>query len=184
MNEEEDIIIKDMVQNSYNDPNEFVRWNDEELGVRVYELGENEFLITHRGTSLNRGNDLKADISIALGFYKSNDLFNDRLKATKTIIENIKKDNPDVKIIIGGHSLGGKTAEFSLQDEYIFNNVEHGELFSVFRPQIENDKVDYNRISGDILSTGPATKKNKIGFWPTRFGTIARAVYGHSIGFF
>ena len=86
--------------------------DDQAFGLQMThfkELDSNKNYIMYAGTDLLSFNDIQNNLIILEKQKNFQTLVAER--HTKQIIENIKKENPDALNIVGGHSLGGGTAQ-------------------------------------------------------------------------
>lgn len=86
--------------------------DDQAFGLQMIhfkELDSNKNYIMYAGTDLLSPNDIQNNLIILEKQKNFQALVAER--HTKQIIENIKKENPDALNIVGGHSLGGGTAQ-------------------------------------------------------------------------
>ena len=115
--------------------------DDQAFGLQMIhfkELDSNKNYIMYAGTDLLSFNDIQNNIIILEKQKNFQALVAER--HTKQIIENIKKENPDALNIVGGHSLGGGTA----QEQTATNkDIDLGLGFNVFGA-INTIKARYN----------------------------------------
>ena len=78
-------------------------------GHTLYKKGDGSLVLTFRGTSVKRSKlkDLLTDTQLALG------LIPKELRDAKRTAQTIRLANPDAKITLAGHSLGGTKALYS-----------------------------------------------------------------------
>ena len=95
---------------------------------------ENHHIIAHRGTDLHAETakrDLKTDLKILLGQGSHTKLFNDRAKKTEDIVKKLKEQDPETKIHLTGHSLGGSTAQHALiKSKVVRDNTDSLDTFN------------------------------------------------------
>jgi len=156
-------------------PNE--AYSDHNITTFQHKHDPNKIFIAHRGTAIGSkggSSDVKADLAFAVGKADDHRRFTDRLKKTEDII----RDSGATSVGLGGHSLGGGTAEYALSNsKYVRDKVNEAHLFNqaanpVFNNKSDklteeeinrlNDTVTKHRIGGDVVSTG-LRNNNKFG---------------------
>jgi hypothetical protein len=95
--------------------------------VRLYQ-NDDEYIITHRGTVLTNPNDYRSDVNLALGNLLNDPQFQERQAVTKSMLEDIP-DSADVRLV--GHSLGGTTALYAMNDPDINSRVDQVVTFNL-----------------------------------------------------
>ena len=142
---------------------------------------EPKYIISHRGTDLGDkntiGKELKQDLRILVGDKSNNKFLKDRTKRTEKIVSAIKAKEPDSKIHLASHSLGGHSQQQAMIDSKIVrDNVDSATTFnsgsSPFKVGAALDKKSpiykqiarkstHNVIKGDAISEG--VRHNMIG---------------------
>ena len=136
---------------------------------------ENHHIIAHRGTDLHADTakrDLKTDLKILLGQGSHTKLFNDRAKKTEDIVKKLKEQDPETKIHLTGHSLGGTTAQHALvKSKVVRDNTDSLDTFNAGTSPLQQkglaksnpaykviaDKATHHRIGGDEISANAKT---------------------------
>ena len=131
--------------------------------IRVYRK-EHEYVISHRGTK--DAGDLIPDLALTLGLQDSNTEFNRRRDVTKSIIKQVRAQDPNSTFELTGHSLGGNTVAHAMNDDFIRDNVRKAHTFSAgaspFATQTIKDdsKITNFRVEGDSIAARPITKRD------------------------
>jgi hypothetical protein len=141
--------------------------------ILTVDNGTNRF-IAHRGTAANdkhkAKSDIMADLTFALGKEHHDKTFKQRRKFTDKIV---KATQPDKKIILTGHSLGGGTSAFSMEKKSIRDRVDQAHTYN---PAISpftkspgkkvikelNEKVTHHRVQGDVVSASATPNYGKV----------------------
>lgn len=131
---------------------------------------ENHHIIAHRGTDLlanTAKRDLKTDLKILLGQGSHTKLFNNRAKKTEDIVKKLKEQDPETKIHLTGHSLGGSTAQHALiKSNVVRDNTESLDTFNSGTSPLQKKglaksnpaykviagKATHHRMEGDEIS--------------------------------
>lgn len=87
-------------------------------GVKLYKKGDS-YVIAHRGTA--NVQDVGTDYSLLKGDYLKTDSYKERLEATKELMGLVPDD---AKVYMTGHSMGGTSSTFALNDKEINRRVE------------------------------------------------------------
>jgi hypothetical protein len=103
--------------------------------ISTYKHNEKPFyVVSHRGTDLSgdgKKSQLKADLNILRGEQAQDTLHRKRAKQTEDIIRGIKERDPDHKIHLTAHSLGGSTIQNAmLKKAYVRDNVDSVNTFN------------------------------------------------------
>lgn len=140
---------------------------------------DNIYLVAHRGTDLHsneKTKQIKADLGILVGNRDQNKLHKQRTKETERIIKSIKKMDPEHKVYLTGHSLGGSTAHHAMvKSPYVRENVTELHTFNAGSSPLQSkglsprnkaysvieNKSTHHRIAGDEISA--SIKSNLIG---------------------
>ena len=139
--------------------------------ITTYKDNEGNFNISHRGTCFSCPNKIKdviSDVALAVGINTKQS--KNRLKRTEEIIDKIKMNNPNAKINMSGHSLGGHTSSYAIANsKKIRDNVNKLNTYNAgATPLIKNrglqisadvkkeldKKVEHHRKAGDAISGG------------------------------
>lgn len=165
----------DTVPRDYNKVNELSSADISTFKHNVH----NNYIIAHRGTDLaseTKGKQIKADLGILLGNRDQNKLHKKRTRETEKIIREIKKTDPEHKVYLTGHSLGGSTAHHAMiKNPYVRDNVTQLHTFNAASSPLQSKglspkhkgyatierKSTHHRISGDEISA--SVKSNLIG---------------------
>jgi len=136
---------------------------------------ENHHIIAHRGTDLHADTakrDLKTDLKILIGQGSHTKVFKDRAKETENIVKKLKEQDPETKIHVTGHSLGGTTAQHALvKSKVVRDNVESLDTFNAGTSPLQKkglaksnpaykeiaSKATHHRIGGDDISGSAKT---------------------------
>jgi hypothetical protein len=107
-------VYRDIANAAYSEEREIhgyeVVEDNKDWNVRLYRNGS-KYVISHRGTASLQ--DAKTDVSLATGKFLSTDLYKNRVDITKNMLSSLPKD---ATVDIVGHSLGGTSATFALND--------------------------------------------------------------------
>lgn len=180
-----------VVENSYNDPSsvgDYTHLPTEHDKIRLHvNQNNNTYIISHRGTKLNDTDDLTSDANLSFGKHHEDKQFKQRVKHTRELIDQIKRTNPNAKIILSGHSLGGSTALYAFEnDDFIKRNIDAIHIFnsgkspiSSFNLTTDSEKFKEYRIEGDLISAGTVGKEEvkKTPFTNVRLGPKANIPY-------
>lgn len=125
---------------------------------------DNTYHIAHRGTDVNskkKYKDINTDATVLYKHTSSNQLDN-RSKYTNDLIDHIKKNDPNSKIHLSGHSLGGLSVLHSInENKNLINNIDSVSLFNPLLPlnkkknkmnDEQKDKITIHRVKDDIPS--------------------------------
>lgn len=160
--------------------------------VRVYKNDEGTFVISHRGTKLTDKDDILSDTNIALRNERNDKQFINRTNETENLIREIKQSNPNSKIVLTGHSLGGSTSLHSMENnQYIRDNVDQVIVYNMgkhiggytINPETKKKLIEY-QVEGDLISTGGTgasrqiRKTTPISFAPILFSGKNKDVIG------
>ena len=137
------------------------------------------YIVSHRGTDVHAPTakkDLKADLRILVGDTSQNKFMKDRTKRTEHIVKQIKEKDPEHKIHLTAHSLGGVSSQTSLiKSKVVRDNVDSHNTFNAGTSPFKMkslassnpahkeiaEKSTHHRISGDGISRN--VKTNMIG---------------------
>lgn len=137
------------------------------------------YIVAHRGTDLHsdtKNKQIKADLNILLGNTNQSKLHKERTKKTEEIVRAIKEKDPEHKIHLTGHSLGGHTAHHAMvKSPYVRENVTSLNTFNAGSSPLQSKgiaksnkaystiarKSTHHRIAGDEISA--SVKSNLIG---------------------
>lgn len=128
------------------------------------------YIIAHRGTDVHAPTakkDLKADLRILVGDTSQNKFMKDRTKRTEHIVKQIKEKDPEHKIHLTGHSLGGTSSQAALiKSKVVRDNIHSHNTFNAGTSPFKMktiaasnpihkeiaEKSTHHRISGDDIS--------------------------------
>ena len=123
-----------------------------------------EIIISHRGTDTSgekTKNDISSDVLLGIGAEKESKAFNKRLNKTNKIIKSVPED---YKIYASGHSLGGATMGYTLENSKLARDrIQKVRLYnsgaspfqssiSKAKKKILDDKVINHRTRNDLVS--------------------------------
>ena len=138
--------------------------------ISTFKNKDGNYNIAHKGTCLScdsKGKDLFSDLALGLGFNSSQ--VSNRMKRTENIIDQIDALNPDAKINISGHSLGGHTSSYAMANsKKVRDRVNKLSTYNTganpfFDAGLKVDKktkqeldkkVVHHRKKGDLISAG------------------------------
>jgi hypothetical protein len=138
------------------------------------------YIISHRGTALDdsktRTKDLRADLKILIGDKSQSQFMKDRTKQTEEIVKKIKQTEPDHKIHLTGHSLGGVSSQTALiKSKVVREGVDTHNTFNAGTSPLKMKELAksnpsyrkiamksvHHKIVGDAISN--SVKSNMIG---------------------
>jgi hypothetical protein len=140
---------------------------------------DNHYIVAHRGTDLHsdqKTKQIKADLGILLGNRDQNKLHKQRTKETERIVKSIKETDPEHKVYLTGHSLGGSTAHHAMvKSPYVRENVTELHTFNAGSSPLQSKglspknkaysvierKSTHHTIQGDAIAG--SVKSNLIG---------------------
>lgn len=148
-------------------------YSSPDVATFEHESGSN-FIIAHRGTDLadkkTLSADLKQDLKILIGDKSNTKFLKNRTDKTAEIIGNIKLVNPEARVHLTGHSLGGHSAQHAMViNKDIRDNVTSLDTFNAgaspfkMRKPLSKTggvykvlaaKSTHHRIKGDEISAG------------------------------
>ena len=147
-----------------------------------------EVVISYRGTDPKNSSDLTADAEILFGIDKIPIHFRDRFSEADKVYQKTKKEYPDKKITLTGHSLGSTQSIYAGMKNNV-NSVSFNEgasPFSTIFSQIINNKESAKKqtiyLTGqDIISNFAGLQPYNIKYIPIKenFSFIA-----HSLSYF
>jgi hypothetical protein len=141
--------------------------------ILTVDNGTNRF-ISHRGTAANdkhkAKDDIMADLPFAFGKEHHDKSFKKRRKFTDNIV---KATDPNKKIVLTGHSLGGGTSAFAMEKKSIRDRVSEAHTYN---PAISpftkkpgkkivkelNEKITHHRVQGDVVSASSTPNYGKV----------------------
>ena len=152
-----------------------------------------QVVIAHRGTDTSgrkTKNDISSDVLLGLGAEENSKAFNKRKNRTEAIIKAIPED---YKIFGSGHSLGGATMGYTLENSKLARNrIEKVRLYnagaSPFQSQISakkksilDEKVVFHRTRNDAVSASLLInpRYGKIKTQDTKMSSLTKYVPGH-----
>lgn len=162
-------------------PDNYNRLNDlssDNISVYKHKV-EPHSIIAHRGTDIGATKatkQIKADVAILFGNKSHDKLHKERVKETERIVKSLKEANPDHKIFLTGHSLGGSTAHNALvKSEIVRKNVDELHTFNAGTSPLQSkglgkrnkaykeiaSKSTHHAVQGDSISA--SVKSNLIG---------------------
>ena len=199
-----DPSVKDLAlasEASYGDqaPVDYSRLNDlSSPDISVYKHNVNPHtIIAHRGTDIGATKatkQIKADVAILFGNKSHDKLHKDRVKRTEMIVKQLKETNPDHKIFLTAHSLGGSTAHHALvKSEIVRKNVDALHTFNAATSPLQSKEISKNSkaykevasksthhaVEGDAISS--SIQSNLIGKHITYKAPKEKASIGRSI---
>ena len=199
-----DPSVKDLAlasEASYGDqaPVDYSRLNDlSSPDISVYKHNVNPHtIIAHRGTDIGATKatkQIKADVAILFGNKSHDKLHKDRVKRTEMIVKQLKETNPDHKIFLTAHSLGGSTAHPALvKSEIVRKNVDALHTFNAATSPLQSKEISKNSkaykevasksthhaVEGDAISS--SIQSNLIGKHITYKAPKEKASIGRSI---
>lgn len=121
----------------------------------------NEYILSSRGTSFDpsrRNDDIAADLAILKGTEKHSQIFQTRIKNIENIIRQIKSNNPDSKIELTGHSLGGQTSIQAMNNKFINDNVTKVITFNPGTSPLSKFTGDSSKIENHIVKGDPISQ--------------------------
>ena len=158
-------------------------YNDERTAVYKHKLDK----IIHvgiRGTALSSFDDLMNDMDLVIKNIpfsnirtKEGDYINTRLDKDFDTYKRLRKQYPDHKIILNGHSLGAVVVKHILDntdDKNIEGHLFNPWLFNDYTKDINKDKRAVINDSDDLLSTPLRTLFKSIGILGTVGGVGAK----------
>lgn len=180
-------------------PTDYSRLNDlSTADISVYKHNVNPHtIIAHRGTdvgSTKANKQIKADVAILFGNKSHDKLHKERVKQTEKIVKQLKETNPENKIYLTGHSLGGSTAHHTIvKSEAVRKNVEQLHTFNAGTSPLQSkeiskknkaykevaEKSTHHAVSGDAISQ--SIKSNLIGKHITYKAPAEKASIGKTI---
>lgn len=103
--------------------------------ISTYKHNVNpHYIISHRGTAVDSttaSKQLKADAAILFGNRSHDKLHKARVKQTEKIVKQIKEKDPEHKIHLASHSLGGSTShEAMVKSAFVRENVSSLNTFN------------------------------------------------------
>lgn len=148
--------------------------------ISVYKHNVNPHsIIAHRGTAIEStkaSKQLKADAAILFGNKSHDKLHKERVKRTEMIVNKLKETNPDHKIYLTGHSLGGSTAHHAMvKSEAVRKNVDALHTFNAGTSPLQSKEISktnkaykeiaeksvHHAVQGDVISS--SIQSNLIG---------------------
>jgi len=141
--------------------------------ISTFKNKEGNYTIAHKGTCLScpsKFKDLKTDLALTLGFNTKQ--VKNRTKRTEEILDMIDQRNPDAKVNMTGHSLGGHTSSYAMANsKKVRDRINKASTFNTgsnplfnaglkvdkdTRKTLNNKVVNY-RKRNDIISAGLIT---------------------------
>jgi hypothetical protein len=125
-----------------------------------------EVVVSYRGTDVRNPSDLFADVGIVLGRHRANtSIIQDRFTQADDFYKDVKKEFPDKKITLTGHSLGNTESLYVGRKNAVqsvgfnggasYNDVVVGLMCKMFGKCNEADKLHTIYTTGkDPLSIG------------------------------
>lgn len=166
--------------------------------ISVYKHNVNPHtIVAHRGTDIGAtkaSKQIKADVAILFGNKSHDKLHKDRVKQTEMIVNKLKEANPEHKIYLTGHSLGGSTAHHAMvKSEAVRKNVEQLHTFNAGSSPLQGkeiskknkaykmvaEKSTHHAVQGDAISG--SVKSNLIGKQITYKAPTEKASVGRTI---
>ncbi len=154
------------------------------------------YIVAHRGTDLHaektRAKDVRADMKILVGDKSQSKFMKDRTKRTEEVVKKIKETDPEHKIHLVGHSLGGVSSQTAMvKSKIVRENVDTHSTFNAGTSPFKskelaksNDaykviahKSVHHRITGDGISAN--VKSNMIGESRTYKTTVKPTIAQH-----
>ena len=165
----------DTVPRDYSKVNEL---SSNDISTFKHNVDKN-YIVAHRGTDFNsntKTKQIKADLGILLGNRDQNKLHKKRTRETEKIARQIKQTDPEHKIFLTGHSLGGSTAHHAMvKNPYVRENVTELHTFNAGSSPLQSKglspknkaysvierKSTHHAIQGDAISA--SVNSNLIG---------------------
>ena len=141
--------------------------------ISTFKNKEGNYTIAHKGTCLScpsNYKDIKTDLALSLGFNTKQ--VKNRTKRTEEILDMIDQRNPDAKVNMTGHSLGGHTSSYAMaKSKKVRDRINKASTFNTgsnpflnaglnvdkdTRKTLDNKVVNY-RKRNDIISAGLIT---------------------------
>lgn len=130
-------------------------------GVRVMQVQSGVYYIAHRGTATLR--DLHTDFLLGIGVKK--DEFKQREQYTLDAIRSIREKDPNAVIRLTGHSLGGTTVNYAMQNPAIGDEVDKAYAYNMgtspFFKETLAPNVDSIILEGDPISENQDPTKRR-----------------------
>jgi hypothetical protein len=166
--------------------------------ISVYKHNVNPHtIISHRGTDIGATKatkQIKADVAILFGNKSHDKLHKDRVKQTEMIVTKLKETNPEHKIFLTGHSLGGSTAHHAMaKSEIVRKNVDQLHTFNAGTSPLQSKEISkknkaykviaeksiHHAVEGDAISS--SIQSNLIGKHITYKAPKEKASVGRTI---
>ena len=179
--------------------------------IVTFKSGDGRIHIAHRGTDVNRGKDIKADMALSAGKEGDNKKFKKRVRNTVKAV----KAFPDSEVSMSGHSLGGSTAYYSVvSNKLIGDRVKRLDTYNLGRSPFQSlkiadkrkamlaAKITHHRTKGDAVSAsvminkpigriksyaakcGKACKVKSLAAKAAGFGMTYKALHNHTLEHF
>jgi hypothetical protein len=117
---------------------------------------EPKYIISHRGTDMagnSKIKDLKADLNILVGNANGDKIHKKRANKTASIIKSIKQEDPDHKIYMSSHSLGGSTMSHALMTKKsVRDNVESAHSFATGSSPLQDSYKPESKAFKEVSS--------------------------------
>lgn len=161
-------------------------------GVRLLQKGD-QYIISHRGTRKTSFSDISTDANLALGRLLYDREYLRRVEATRDLVTSLPAD---ANITLVGHSLGGTTAVYALNDPIINDRISNvtvfnpGTTYDFLAPRFtgtedkvkvivnERDPIRFGTLPGEKISAIDNTPLPELPLFPR--GNVFLNVFSHS----